>query len=143
MESKNRNRSDCHGAQKYFIMPNPNLGCPLIQGKLDELCQKIESSPHLPFWIHETVLSNYIGIPGGKSNPGQSKGLTAILASEKRGHGIQKSTKGEITKLLVVNLTQQNNGTGICYQQCERGKCMRTLGRRSSSLLAKVVSFWQ
>ena len=98
-------------------MPNVNAAYPMIKGSLKQLCQDLMSFPQSPFWIHETVLSNYIGIPRGKGKHGQGEALTTFLAAIKRGYGVQKKSKEVITIVAATDLESKHNDLGICYQK--------------------------
>ena len=60
---------------------------------MQALFNKLLAFPTFPFWIHESVISNFIGIPRGEGEHGQSEGLTVLLACIKRGFGVSKRMK--------------------------------------------------
>ena len=101
-------------------MPSPQAAYYMIEGKLEYYCQELNNFPQSVFWIHETVLVNYLGIPRGKGEHGQRDALTSLLACIKQGRG--GSPKGEFevkpTELGgSFDLGLQDNGLGVCFQQ--------------------------
>ena len=58
----------------------PASTLPLIKNKLPQYCKKLVSIPPCAFWIHETSLSNYLGLPRGLGKvQGQNEALTALI----------------------------------------------------------------
>ena len=96
-------------------MPHPNAPYPLIRGNLQALFDKLLAFPISPFWIHESVISNFIGMPKGKGEYGQSEGLTVLLACIKRGFGVSKRVK-ELLMGVGEDIEDQSNPLGFCFQ---------------------------
>jgi len=98
-------------------MPHPNAPYPLVQGNLQAWFDTLLAFPTSPFWIHESVISNFIRIPKGKGEHGRSDGLTVFLACIKRGFCISKSVK-EVMLRVGEDIEDQSNPLGVCYQNC-------------------------
>ena len=93
----------------------------LLGVELSEYSQKLMAFPQSPYWIHETVVSNFIGLPTGAGEHGQSEALTSLLDCLKKGFGgNQKKKTYAITGLPAIDLRVQANGTGVFYDQFGR-----------------------
>ena len=99
-------------------MPHPNAPYPLIRGNLQALFDKLLAFPISPFWIHESVISNFIGMPKGKGEYGQSEGLTVLLACIKRGFGVSKKVK-ELLMGAGEDIEDQSNPLGFAFSTGE------------------------
>ena len=74
--------------------------------------------PRLGHWIHETVVANYIGLPKGAGEHGQSEALTSLRACIKAGKGGSKA-KGNVKATgleYAGDLSEQYNESGVCFQ---------------------------
>ncbi len=96
-------------------MVNPQSAYYLVEGKLQDYCQKLMNFPHSPFWIHEKVVSDAIGLPTGKGDHGQSEALSALLDCIKKGHGGKQNNR-TTTGVAACDLADQRNGSNVCYQ---------------------------
>ena len=95
-------------------MPNPQSTFYMLGKDLSVYSQKIMKFPSSPYWIHETVVLNHIGLPTGSGVHGQSEALTALLGCIKKGIGRNKKQKTmQCTEVDVADLKEQNNGTGV------------------------------
>ena len=102
-------------------MPTDKVAYYMIEQELTEYCQKLTSFPPSPYWIHESVVSNFIGIPTGQSTHGQADALTALLACIKDGYGGSKKKKSvTATGISAVDLRIQDNDLHVCYQKFGR-----------------------
>ena len=90
----------------------------LIQKDLVEYCDKLLGSFRpCRFWIHESVVARFIGLPVGTEH-GQSEALTSLLACIAKGSGGDKKKKTQkATTRNAVDLQNKKNGTRVCYQQ--------------------------
>ena len=96
-------------------MPTDKVAYYMIEQELTEYCQKLTSFPPSPYWIHESVVSNFIGIPTGQSTHGQADALTALLACIKDGYGGSKKKKSvTATGISAVDLRIQDNDLHVC-----------------------------
>ena len=90
---------------------------PLIAEDLPQLCQKLVDFPPCNFWIHETKLAQHLNLPQGPEH-GPCQALSAILACMRNGFGGNKRKRTQVfTGFDGVDLMNQNNNLGICYQQ--------------------------
>ena len=96
----------------------PKSAYHLIKEDLSTYCKKLSGFPESPFWIHETVLSNYIGLPRGRSGAeeGQQEAMTSLLLCIKKGYGGTQRDK-DATGIAASDLADQQNNMHICYQE--------------------------
>jgi len=89
----------------------------MIEDRLEEYCKKLVQFPPSVFWIHETVLSNYLGIPRGEGEYGQSDALTSLIACIKNGYGgnLRKRIR-KMTGIDQADLFEHDNQLQIRYQ---------------------------
>ena len=96
------------------------------------------SIPSCPFWIHETVLSDYLGLPrGSNSVEGQSEALTALLHCIKKGGGNKRQKTWVSTRILQADLENTNNALGNVYYSTARGDKEFTRGGLSTEPLVR------
>ena len=91
---------------------------PLIKNKHPQYCKKLVSIPPCAFWIHETTLSNYLGLPRGSDQVhGQNEALTAMITCIKDGGGGNKRKGTWVsTKIAVADLfCSKNEPNNIHY----------------------------
>ena len=99
-------------------MPSQHAAYHMIEGCLEGYCKKLLSFPQSVFWVHETVVANYLGIPTGKGVEGQSEALTSLIACIKAGHGGNKKKKtNKATGVSQADLKDQKNALGVCIKQ--------------------------
>ena len=96
----------------------------LIRGRLPEYCSKLAAIPSCLFWIHETVLSDYLGLPrGSNSVQGQSEALTALLHCIKEGGGGNRRRGTWVsTGIPHADLKMSNNALGNISYVSVRGQ---------------------
>ncbi len=99
-------------------MPHPQAAYYMIEGKLEYLCQQLVKFPALVFWIHETVLANYLGISRSAKH-GQGGAITPLLGCIKQGYGGNKKRGSYRATGLdgCFDLCEQGNAFQVCYQQ--------------------------
>ena len=91
---------------------------PLIKNILPQYFKKLVSIQPCVFWIHETILSNYLGLPRGSSKvQGQNEALTALITCIKDGGGGNKRKGTWVsTKIAVADLfCSENKPNSIHY----------------------------
>ena len=99
-------------------MPSQHAAYYLIEPRLEEYCQKLIKFPKSVFWVHETVIANYLGIPTGKAGEGQSEALTSLISCIKAGYGGNRKKKTKkSTSIPNADLKDANNALGVCIQQ--------------------------
>ena len=93
---------------------------PAIGDRLPEYTERLFAIKECPFWIHESRVSDLLGLPR-TSEFGQSEVLTCLLLCIKKGYGGDRRAKPMSTRVATgvtgVDLSSQNNGTRVCYQQ--------------------------
>ena len=110
----------------------------LIKDKLAQYCQRLQSIPRCPFWIHETVLANYLGLPRGfGAVPGQSEALTSLIASIKKGGGGNKKKRQWVdTGIPYADLFSKCNELNIYFITASRDESFPR-GRLAEELLKR------
>ena len=117
---------------------SPLVAYLLIKDDLPAYCDKLLSNfPPCRFWIHESVVARYIGLPIGNEH-GASEALTALLFCIKKGFGGSKKNKTQVlTGHSRVDLAEEMNNGKVCYQQFgrkepfDRGRnCTQPISRR-------------
>jgi len=88
----------------------------LIKDDLKGFSKELMEFPPCQSWIHESVVAIFIGLPIGNEH-GQSEALTALLECLKNGWGGDKEKGTQVfTERNPVDLQQDKNGSGVCYQ---------------------------
>ncbi len=99
-------------------MPNQHAAYHMVEAELAVYCKKLLTFPPSVFWIHETVVSNFLGIPTGRGAEGQSDALTSLIACIKNGYGgRRRGNQHTVTSLDATDLKDQDNALGVCFQQ--------------------------
>lgn len=62
-------------------MPHAHSAYHVIQDELQNYCNKLMKFPRLGHWVHETVVANYIGLPKGVGEHGQSESFHSLHVS--------------------------------------------------------------
>ena len=97
-------------------MPHVQSAYYLIADELPKYCREWMNFPSSPYWIHESAVANFLGIPTGTGEHGQSQALTSIVACIKTGFGGSRNRKNkQATGVQVADLKTQTNGTRVCY----------------------------
>ena len=99
----------------------PDAAYPLISNRLEHYSnQLLTHFPKCNFWIHESVVARFIGLPTNEEY-GQSQALTALLLCIKNGYGGSKRNKTiKATTHNATDLKNEHNVSGICYQEWGR-----------------------
>ncbi len=66
---------------------NGNTAYCLIEERLPEFCEKLLQFLASIYWVHESVVFNFIGLLKGSGLMGQCDALTSLLSCIKRGMG--------------------------------------------------------
>ena len=99
-------------------MPNQHSAYYLIEADLEKYCQRLFSFLRSVYWIHESVVSNYIGLPKGSGTEGQSNALTSLIACIKAGFGGKQRDKAKkTTGYDATDLKEQGNLLGVSFQK--------------------------
>lgn len=92
----------------------PSAAYPLIARDLASYCHKLMHFPDSEYWIHESVITRYLGLP--KNNEyGPSESLTALIYCIKNGYGGTARNKIS-TGCDARDLADENNGGRVYYQ---------------------------
>eukprot|EP00585_Thalassiosira_rotula_P024904 CAMPEP_0196247260 /NCGR_PEP_ID=MMETSP0913-20130531/37723_1 /TAXON_ID=49265 /ORGANISM="Thalassiosira rotula, Strain GSO102" /LENGTH=219 /DNA_ID=CAMNT_0041532159 /DNA_START=276 /DNA_END=932 /DNA_ORIENTATION=- len=99
---------------------DPFAGFLLIRSDLNGLCKKLLEFPACNYWVHESVVSRFIGLPTNNQY-GQSEALTALIACIKKSYGGNKRKKNQaFTGFNPIELQDENNESGVCFQHWGR-----------------------
>jgi len=95
-------------------MPSNQSAYYMIEADLQGYCEKLRGFHSSGFWIHETVVANFLGIPKGRGVHGQVDAITSLIACIKQGYG------GNSKKKTIVS-TGFGQGIDISIQNNELG----------------------
>lgn len=93
------------------------------------------------WWI--SAVANFLGIPKGTGEHGQSQALTSIVACIKTGFGGSRNRKNkQATGVQVADLKTQTNGTRVCYHFAAMAKRLPPLPLLWKHQSIFFFSFW-